>query len=418
MNFPGHIAVVNVYYAPYSYGGATIVAEEVAQQLALAHGCQITAISTMTRTDLAPYTVMRVEKRGIQNYLINLPPVRDYVEIYANPRVDALVAQVLNQVQPDLVHAHCLQDIGSGVISVAKEMGLPVVLSMHDFWWLCERQFMIRPNHHYCAQDPIRIEGCRGCIDNFERAKTRFDVLLAHAAKADLITFPSRFAHDLAVRSGLSAPHLAIWENGVRLPDPDFFKTQAARRARDKQLVFGFVGGPSQIKGWPLVKSAFQSLGRDDFTGLLVEGSLDGSWWRGHDLSKLQGDWSTHPRFSQDKMDDFYARIDVLLFLSQWKETFGLTIREAVARGIRVIQTDSGGTTEWDGADMGKMLPIGAGVDVLQARITEMLDTPHAHPAPRQVASFADQAAGFLDLVASLPQPAYTGAQAMEHGTP
>jgi len=402
MSFPNHIAVVNVYFAPYSYGGATVVAEQVAQELVRAHGRRVSAISTMVRGDLAPYTVMRVEKHGVQNYLINLPHVRDYAELYDNPQVDTLIAQLLKQLQPDLLHAHCLQDAGAGALSVARELGLPVVLSMHDFWWLCERQFMIRPNQKYCAQDPVRIENCRGCVDNFERAKTRIETLRAQAAKADMITFPSRFAHDLSVASGISAPHLTVWENGVRLPTPAFFKAQAARRARDKRLVFGFVGGPSQIKGWPLVNTAFANLGRKDFAGLLVDGSLDGSWWRGRDISKLQGDWSIYPRFSQDEMDAFYARIDVLLFLSQWKETFGLTIREAAARGIRVIQTDSGGTTEWDGANPDTMLPIGEDVPALQARIMDMLETPGDHPAPQNVTSYADQATAFLALAAPL----------------
>jgi len=101
-------------------------------------------------------------------------------------------------------------------------------------------------------------------------------------------------------------------------------------------------------------------------------------------------------------MDDFYAEIDVLLFLSQWKETFGLTIREALARGIRVIQTDSGGTTEWDGADRSDMLAIGDGPDALRPLILRELARADDHPAPRPVTGYADQARAFLDLVADL----------------
>lgn len=402
MSFPEHILIVNVFFAPYSYGGATVVAEQVARDLVQTHGRRVSAISAMTRPDLAAYTVLKVEKNGVQNYVINLPHGRSYAEMYSNPRVTEIMAGLLDTLQPDLLHAHCLQDLGVGILGLAKRRGLPVVLSVHDFWWLCEHQFMIRPNQRYCGQYPVQIEACRGCVDHLPHARLRQEVLFAEAAQADVITFPSQFAHDLSTASGLSAPRLAVWENGVRLPGPAFFEAQAERRAGNDQLVFGHIGGPSQIKGWPVVKSTFETLERSDFAGLLVEATLDGNWWRGQDISKMKGDWSVHPRFDQNNMDAFYAKIDVLLFLSQWKETFGLAIREALARGIRVIQTDSGGTAEWNGADRSDMLQIGDGPKQLHAALKREFDRADQHPAPRPVASYADQAKAFLKLVAPL----------------
>ena len=100
-------------------------------------------------------------------------------------------------------------------------------------------------------------------------------------------------------------------------------------------------------------------------------------------------------------MDGFYAQIDVLLFPSQWKETFGLTVREAAARGIHVLQTDSGGTAEWDGADRAAMLRIGDGPETLQAAVTQVLET-RPSPAPRAMPGPADQTRRFLDLVKPL----------------
>lgn len=404
MKPPGHILVSNIFFAPYTYGGATVVAEQVAHQLMARHGCRITAVSAMSRADLPPYTVMKVEKDGIVNFLINLPPGRAYAEHYDNPRVTEIFARLIDDLAPDLLHAHCIQEIGAGILPMARRRNLPVVLSVHDFWWLCERQFMIRLNQKYCAQDPVRIENCRGCVDDLSRARLRRETLLAAAAHADLITFPSRFALELSRRSGMQGGRLAVWTNGVRQPGPGFFEAQARRRAADPRPVFGFVGGPSQIKGWPLIKAAFESLPNDHppFAGLLVDASLDGSWWAGQDISGLKGDWKIHPRFDQSGMDDFYARIDVLLFLSQWKETFGLTIREALCRGIRVIQTDSGGTTEHDGIEPGRMLPIGAPPSALRAEIEWVLSGKIPPPQPRQVTSYAEQADALIDLIAEI----------------
>ena len=52
------------------------------------------------------------------------------------------------------------------------------------------------------------------------------------------------------------------------------------------------------------------------------------------------------PAYTQQTIDDFFADIDVLLFPTQWKESFGLTVREAIARNVWVIATDAGGVTE------------------------------------------------------------------------
>ncbi len=389
-----HVLVVNIYFAPYTYGGATVVAEQVARALTRDHGFRVSAVSAFSRGDLAPYALIKTETDGIVNYLINLPHGRPYAETYDNPQVTELLDRLIRRLGPDLLHVHCVQDIGAGVIHAARRQNLPVILSTHDFWWICERQFMIRMDGTYCAQDPIAIENCRGCIDNMSRARTRDSILREAAASADLITFPSHFAHDLSQRSGLGARASMVWENGVHLPGPGFFQAQARRRAGGR-LAFGFVGGPSQIKGWPIIRQAFERLKTDvAFDGYLVDGSLDGSWWRGVDISGMVGNWQVVERFDQDTLDDFYARIDVLLFMSQWKETFGLTIREALARGIRVIQTDSGGTTEHAAADPARLIPIGAGPQRLMAEIERVLAAPEAHPQPLAVTSFAEQASG------------------------
>ncbi len=387
-----HVLVANVHFAPNTYGGATIVAEQVSHALVRDHGFRVTAISSVSRGDLMPYALIKSEHQGIVNYLINLPAGRSYAETYDNPQVTEVVSRLIRRLEPDLMHVHCVQDIGAGVIHAARRQGVPVILSVHDFWWICERQFMIRTDGAYCGQDPVSIENCQGCIDNMSRARTRDAVLREAAASADLITFPSRFADGLARRSGLGAGASMIWTNGVHLPGPGFFEAQARRRANGR-LAFGFVGGPSPIKGWPLIRRAFEQLRTDTaFDGYLVDGSLDGSWWRDIDISRMTGNWQVVNRFEQDEMDDFYGRIDVLLFMSQWKETFGLTIREALVRGIRVIQTDSGGTTEHPAADPARLIPIGAGPDRLVEEVQRILATPDDHPRPLSLPSFGEQA--------------------------
>jgi glycosyltransferase involved in cell wall biosynthesis len=288
------------------------------------------------------------------------------------------------------------------VLEAAAERGIPSILSIHDFWWLCERQFMIRPDQRYCGQNPVRIEGCRGCVGNFEAASDRFSRLREIGRLPARVTYPSRFAYDLSVASGFAPETGVVWENGVRLPGPAFAQAQTARRAKDATLTFGFVGGPSQIKGWPQIKAAFAALKNTDFRVIVVDGSMDGSWWRDQNLSALPGEWVIHPRFSQQGMDVFYEKIDILLFMSQWKETFGLAIREALARGIDVIQTDSGGTTEHGAVPADQLIPIDAPAAVLGDRIRAALAAHPAYRAPHPVIGYDAQASAFDALTGTV----------------
>lgn len=395
-----HILLANVFFAPFSYGGATVVAEEVARSLVRRGAARVSAVSLIARAELPPYTVIRSQVDGIDNYLINMPPGRSPVAFWDNTVIEVVMTDLITQLQPDLLHAHCLQEIGIGLLRAAKDAGLPIILSVHDFWWICERQFMVRMDDVYCAQNPVRVENCKGCVKDHTATRARFTALTKAAGMARIITYPSRFARDLCESSGLAAGRGVVWENGVHLPGPDFDTLQAARRARDPRTVFGFVGGPSQIKGWPIIRAAFKTLDRTDFRVDLVDGSRDGSWWRAQDFKSLPGEWRVLPRFEQVQMDRFYAGVDVLLFMSQWKETFGLAIREALARGIHVIQTDSGGTTEHPAATPARLIPIGAGPDALRRQILEMLDRdPQTPPEVRTVTGFDDQARALEQLI-------------------
>lgn len=397
-----HILIANVFFAPFSYGGATVVAEQVARRLKDETGARVSVVSMMTDASVVPYKIVKSETNGIVNYLINVPAHRSYAEIYDNPRVTELIARLMDQIEPDLLHAHCIQDMGAGLFAAAKAREIPIILSVHDFWWICDRQFMIRPDQRYCAQDPVRLENCKTCVDDFSAARTRWDHLHRQAELVDVVTYPSQFALDLSEASGFAPGKGVVWENGVVLPGDGFFDRQTARRAKDRRVSFGFLGGPSQIKGWPHVKRAFSSLERTDFRLLLVDGSLDGTWWKHVDLKSLPIKPEIIPRFSQDEMDDFYEQVDVLLFLSQWKETFGLAIRESLARGIQVIQTDSGGTTEHGAVNADKLIPIGAGEDQLIPQIVDALEKDHSVASPPSIAGFDDQAHEFAKIAGPL----------------
>lgn len=395
-----HVLVVNVHFDPDNYGGATIVAGEVARRLS-ARGVRVSAVATMSVPELPPYTVVRSHRDGIDCYRINMPHTPQPTTEFWDEQMSARIVQLARDIGVDCAHVHCVQGIGANLLPALHTEGVPVILSVHDFWWLCPRQFMVMPDGKYCGQDPVRLRQCVSCVGSEAQLYTRQERLFDAVRYANLVTFPSSFAHGLSTRSGLPVQRSVIWENGVTPPGDSFFAQQAERRARAPRLVFGFVGGPSAIKGWPLVKAAFKKLDHSDFSGIVIDGSLDQSWWRPAMFQGMRGDWEIQPRYEQATgLDQFYANIDVLLFLSQWRETFGLVVREAISRGIRVIQTDGGGATEH--AAPSRKLPLGASPEELGHVLREELSRKEAHPAPLACRNFDEQTEELMALMDTL----------------
>ena len=81
------------------------------------------------------------------------------------------------------------------------------------------------------------------------------------------------------------------------------------------------------------------------------------------------------PAYTQNNIDAFFADIDVLLFPSQWKESYGLTVREALVRDVWVIATDCGAAAEEivEGVN-GNVVPLGDEPGPLAKAITDVLD--------------------------------------------
>jgi glycosyltransferase involved in cell wall biosynthesis len=388
--------VLNVHYAPQSFGGATVVAEAVNEFLVTAHGWQVTVITTHIDPGIPPYHLRRYRARSVEVISINLPTEKRYVDEYDNRYVNDILAELVKRAAPDLVHAHSVQRLGCGYFGAIKALGIPLVVTVHDCWWLCDRQFMVDLYGRYCFQREISADRCRYCVD----LPDQFEAKLAHMREnlqlADLVLAPSRFQQDLYVANGVAPERCRVNGNGIARPG----EPGGSARRRDDKLVFGFIGGPGPLKGAPVIVEAFNQLASwDNYVLQVVDAAQNvGVSWRDASFWQLPGRVVFHPAYNHATMDDFFAGIDVLLFPSQWKESFGLTVREALARDVWVIACSEGGVGEAivDG-DNGELIPMTSDPDFLREAIFRCLQQPdriraHQNPHKAQLRYFDQQA--------------------------
>ena len=367
------ILIVNVHFAPDSFGGATVVAEETASRLA-GRGHDVVVYAATESPALKDHDLTRHEGRGLPVIALKVPTRRRTARLdYTNEKVVAPARAVVEAVRPDVIHVHAVQRLAVDTLETFVDSGVPTVVTLHDAWFWCERQFMVRATGEFCGQERIDPDVCATCVPDPWANRMRQERSRRLLSRVDRVLVPSRFWAGVAVANGVPEERVSVNANGVRMPAPGW-----SRPPSDGPLRFGFVGGLGAIKGATLIVDAFRGLDRNDYelvvvdnTGLLGYSSMTAADW------PVPGQVRVVPAYDQGGLDDFFGGIDVLLFPSQWRESFGLTVREALVRGVWPIVTDGGGTVEdvVDGVN-GTVIPLDGRPQGLRDAVAAALADP------------------------------------------
>jgi len=360
---------VNIFYAPRSFGGATVLAENVNRILHGRHDVDLHVFTAVPENVTKASSLYRYEAGGISVFGMGLPEtIHETPAGFDNPESVPAFAAVLDAVQPDIVHFHSIQGIGVGTLELCRSRGVPYAVTLHDAWWMCGRQFMINRKGSFCDQQAIDLQVCASCVDNPRRNLTRAANARRALEQASLLLTPSQYFADLHAANGFAG--VQVNKNGVTRPDG------RRRTRRDGPVRVGYVGGNTRIKGFHLVQRAFRELSDLDATLVLVDNTLNlGFSSFGPEAIRGIEQVEVVPAYTHETIDDFFADIDVLLFPTQWKESFGLTVREAIIRDVWVIATDAGGVVEdiRPGRN-GTIIPFRDDGTALQAAIVEAVE--------------------------------------------
>lgn len=338
------ILLVNVFFAPISFGGATVVVNNLATALAGKPDCHITVFTGSRDETLAAGEVRRYAWRGITVFAVRFKDAGSEGDLN-NPEITRAFERVMEVVRPDLVHFHSIQQLGCGLCDSCRQWDVPYYITLHDVWWLCERQFMVNRNG-FCGQKAIDPFVCASCIpDPAFNMHRRFTLLKSLLGAQGLLT-PGRYHRELHIASGIPADRIHVNKNGVLIPDRHQ-AGQTNRRTRQGPLVFAYAGGRVTHKGYFWMKSVFESLSERDYILRLVDvqAMLVRSAMR-QDAWAISGQVEVVPPYNEKGLDSFYEGVDVFLFPSLCKESFGLTVREAMVRDVWVVSTDCGGPVE------------------------------------------------------------------------
>ncbi len=386
------IAIVSAHYPPNFVSGGTLVPQRIAEHLA-ARGHQVFVFAgeltpgqpdLMTRVDVVPS-----DGPDIEVTWVSLTGRLSWNERhnYAGADMMAVFGEFLRRVRPDAVHLHSLQGLGGGLVPLAAASGAATVVTMHDMWWWCARQFLVEQNLHPCSI--VVDSGVCPCAADNRWLRARNAELAADLSAADLVLAPSIPMLSLLAANGVAPARLALDEN----PAPDSVRHQPVRPARDRgaPVRFVFAGGRHAVKGGPLALEAAKQLG--DLPGW----SLD---LYGIDKVRMPRNTRALPPYDAAEVPTVLAGYDVLVMSSVMLESYSLLTREALAAGCVVITGDNPGPVEvvHDGVN-GLVVPRGDAA-ALAAAMRSLVADPdllrRLQPTPGVLAlrSQDEQAAG------------------------
>ncbi|MFT9149450.1 MAG: glycosyltransferase [Acetobacter sp.] len=388
------VLCANVYYAPQSFGGATLVAEEMAAHLARQPHTQVTVFTSRPDLPGRGRAALRYVANGLDTLAVSLPPGADAIAAFDNTEVAEEFARWVEACRPDIVHFHAMQGLGLGCVRVCMEKAIPYVMTLHDAWWLCARQFMVQADGRVCSQTVIDPRLCQLCIPA-PYLQARHDLMHAALRQAALLLAPSESHRALYVANGVPPARIRVNSNGFVWP-----ARARAPRPTGRVLRFGYVGGVDHVKGYTLVRRAFESLARADWELELVDNTLNlGLHSLGTRSWRVRGRVVVVPAYTRATMDSFYDGIDVLLCPSQCHESYGLSVREALARDVWVVTTDAGGQAEDVTHGMnGTLIPLDGRPETLRSALEHCLDSPvirgyAGNPDRARLGTFARQSA-------------------------
>lgn len=329
------LVIVNVFYPPQAIGGATRVVYDNVRSLRTILGpdWQIDVICTL-EGGRTPYAVDWYVRDGVRVFCITAGDQPGLDSLVEDPEMGRAFDRVLDRIEPDLIHFHCIQRLTTTCVTAATRRRIPYLITMHDGWWISPHQFLTNGNREVETYDFSGAVGRDAFMSEaYARART---LLRCIKGAARLLTVSEPFG---ALCRGVGLDEIEVVENGVsRLPE-------IARTASPSGRVrLGFIGGLADHKGYGLIRNVLFNEPFRNLSLLLIDHAM-------HPSERVHEEWGDVPveirgKFPQSSVGGLYAHIDVLLAPSIWPESYGLVTREALASGCWVVASNRGAVGE------------------------------------------------------------------------
>lgn len=343
-------------FPPESRGGSESYAFDLAQRQR-ARGL---SVEVLTGTKHAKEAVMLVDDEvdGLRVHRLHRNDLffDHHVKMW-HPEVERRFEQFLREHKPQLVHVHHWVRLTCNLIEVCERVGVPAVVTLHDYYTSCPRAFRRRAGDEACRR-VLSVDSCASCVPRYgyEPAHEIADGIELYAdhyraelslARAVLVAVGST-ADLLAASTGVARSRYQTLPLGYK----QRFNSMSTLLAPDEgnPLSFAFWGGVGRHKGVDVLLQALRRVcdQRPGRAELHVLGGFESPAFESELRALADGLPVTfHGAFDAAQLHAVKPHVGV--FPSTCIETFGLVLDECFELGLPCITSDLGALPERSG---------------------------------------------------------------------
>jgi len=382
------VLLCNVFYAPQSIGGATRVVEDNAHDFREMGAVSDLAVFCSLQGARQPGETRTYRTRDAQVMAIATQSGPKVDLLASDPLIRRRFAEFIDYFQPDIIHFHCLQRLTSEVCLEAQERGIPYLITMHDGWWISDRQFLLNDAGEIETYD-YRAPGKASALFGEKAMKRQALLQKALNGAARLLTVSRTFA-DVLAEAGLE--DVDVSTNGVS-------DVPALPKIASDKVTLGYLAGAAHYKGYHLMRATIMKGNFDKIRLVVVDHSL-----RAHQTIREKWGSTDIERIGlvpQSEVADLYARLNVVLVPSIWPESFGLVAREALLTRSWLVASNRGAAAEdvQEGLN-GHVFDPGIRGDLARVlqKINESPETYSKPSAPTPIRSKREQAEELIGI--------------------
>jgi glycosyltransferase involved in cell wall biosynthesis len=410
-------------FLPRHHAGSEIYAFELCRELAARHHVSILCAEHDPLREHG-HVEWRVYKGLPVIELVNNWICGTFAETYRPAAIGERIEQLLDAVQPEVLHVHSLLNLSFDLPAMARRRAIPVVATLHDYSLVCPSggQRIHRAAKHVCNE--IDAERCVRCfrespfhsqasfgrmaavarasgtlrqaavgiVRRFPRvaggisqaaarapilALSREDVDARLAAArsvfdgVDVFVAPSPSLAAEFERLGMDAGKIKVSDYGFRKMTPD------RREGGGGRLRIGFVGTLVWHKGVHVLLEAAGRLPRESYE-LTVFGDPTVFPQYSAELRRLAEGLPVRfmGAFDREAAASVYAQMDVLVVPSLWMENSPLVIHEAFMAGIPVVGARMGGIADLVEDGRSGLLYEATSIEQLAAALLSLIEGP------------------------------------------
>lgn len=282
--------------------------------------------------------------------------VRAALDSFRNEAIGSQFADVLREFRPDVVHVQHLHNVSATVVRHARQMRIPVVMTLHDFWMMCPRINLFDYQKKICMNS-YGGSRCGRCLELSRQIGKapelssflaplfiyRRQYLKSVIREIDYFISPSEFLRNRFIEFGVPPRKIVTSDNGY-----DVSRFSGYQKSGSRQFRVGYIGSLMEHKGVHLLIEAFRRLAGDSI--LKVFGDPASQPLYSASLRQMaEGDSRIRfcGRFENKNIAGILSEIDVLVIPSLWYENSPLTIHEAFLAKIPVVTAGLGGMAEY-----------------------------------------------------------------------